>query len=59
MQFSCVTGGEPGMIFYTMKAHDPDVDSEDFLKFGIIEPITAVDKDGHKIQSMESGFKVI
>ena len=46
-------------VFYTLKATDPDVESPEDLKYEIIEPITAVDKDGKPIDdTRDPAYKV-
>ncbi|XP_046393425.1 cadherin-87A-like [Ischnura elegans] len=44
---------QPGTVFYTLVAEDPDVNSTDALNYAISEPITAFDKDGKQIHDIE------
>ncbi|KAG1695314.1 Cadherin-87A [Nymphon striatum] len=50
-------GAKPGEVFYKLQARDPDFVSKESLRFKVMEPINAVDKDGHQIKVDESGFK--
>ncbi|CAL4115826.1 unnamed protein product, partial [Meganyctiphanes norvegica] len=40
----------PGTLFYQLAAQDPDVGEGGSLIYGVQEPITAVDPDGHIVQ---------
>lgn len=45
-----------GTIFYTLTAMDPDVNSSDALNFEMIEPISALDKQGREV-TVHNSFK--
>ena len=46
-----------GTLVLQLNATDPDVTSQDNLVFDMIEPITAVDKDGAKVGDNDGRFK--
>ena len=48
---------EQGALVIALNATDPDATGEDNLIFNIIEPITAVDKDGARVSDADGRFK--
>lgn len=51
-------GAVIGYTFYKLKAKDPDVTSQDLLRYSVIEPITALDKDGRAVHLSKQSYKV-
>ncbi|XP_076043934.1 cadherin 87A isoform X2 [Oratosquilla oratoria] len=47
----------PGYVLYQLIATDPDVESPDGLQFSVVEPISAVDKDGRQLDEAKTDFK--
>lgn len=45
-----------GKQIYQLVAHDPDVATNDVLEYQVIEPITAVNKNGKEVNE-SSGFR--
>lgn len=43
-----------GKRIYQLVAHDPDVVSNDVLEYQVIEPITAVNKNGKEVNDSET-----
>ena len=53
-----ITENSPmGLKIITLNGTDPDVKGQDNLLYEIIEPITAVDKDGAKVSESDGRFK--
>lgn len=53
-----VSEGAPvGYGFYKLVAKDPDAISQEFLKFGIAEPVTAIAKDGRNVNESIQAYK--
>ena len=46
-----------GTLVLQLNATDPDVTSQENLFFDMIEPITAVDKDGARVSDSDGRFK--
>lgn len=46
-----------GTVFTTLKATDPDSSNSEALNFAISEPITAIDRNGQRVNNSKS-FKV-
>ncbi|XP_076318163.1 cadherin 87A isoform X1 [Tachypleus tridentatus] len=52
-------GAEVNEIFYRLKAKDPDTTSPESLRFSVIEPITALNKDGKQVDETATFYRDI
>ncbi|XP_064457989.1 cadherin-87A-like isoform X2 [Ornithodoros turicata] len=50
-------GADIGNTFYKLIAKDPDASSEEYLKYSIMEPITAIAKDGRSVNASVQAYK--
>lgn len=50
-------GAEIGHTVYKLVAKDPDASSEEYLKYSITEPITAIAKDGRSVNASVQAYK--
>lgn len=50
-------GAVVGYTFYKVIAKDPDVASPDLLRYALVEPISALDKDGRAVSVSQESYK--